>query len=44
MIDRNELGIRSGKGFYTYEGNEAEEKLRPRDNHFLDVLKLKKNE
>lgn len=42
MIDRNELGIRSGKGFYTYEGNEAEEKLRARDNHFLDVLKLKK--
>ncbi len=42
MINRNELGIQSGKGFYTYEGNEAEEKLRARDNHFLDVLKLKK--
>ena len=42
MIDNNELGIRSGKGFYTYEGNEAEKKLRARDNHFLEVYKLKK--
>lgn len=42
MIDNNQLGIRTGQGFYTYEGNAAEEKLKLRDENFLAVYKLKR--
>lgn len=41
-VEDGQLGIRSGKGFYTYEGNEGEEKIRQRDDHFLELLKLRK--
>lgn len=41
MIDANKLGIRTGEGFYQYKGNEAQEKLKVRDNHLLDIYKLK---
>ncbi len=44
MIDKNQLGIRTGQGFYKYEGDEVEEKLRKRDENFLKIYKLKQSE
>ncbi|WP_428908249.1 3-hydroxyacyl-CoA dehydrogenase family protein [Niallia sp. Krafla_26] len=39
MVEKEELGIRSNKGFYTYDDN-GEEAIRTRDDNFLDLLKL----
>lgn len=41
MVDNNVLGIRTGEGFYKYSGNDVEEKLKTRDQNFLDIYKLK---
>lgn len=41
MIDANKLGIRTNEGFYKYGENEVEQKLKERDEHFLDIFKLK---
>lgn len=40
-IDRGQLGIRSGQGFYHYEENEGEKKIHTRDHHFIELLKLR---
>jgi 3-hydroxybutyryl-CoA dehydrogenase len=44
MVEDNQLGIRTGKGFYTYEDNQAAEKIRKRDDDFLELLKLQNRE
>ncbi|WP_134704392.1 3-hydroxyacyl-CoA dehydrogenase family protein [Ammoniphilus sp. YIM 78166] len=40
MVENNQLGIRTGKGFYTYADNQAAEKIRKRDDDFLELLRL----
>ena len=39
MVEKEELGIRSNKGFYEYDDNGAEA-IRKRDDNFLDLLKM----
>ena len=39
MVENNELGIRTNKGFYDYDDNGANA-IHTRDDHFLDLLKL----
>lgn len=41
--DAGKLGIKSGEGFKTYTEEEAAEKIKQRDNNFIELLKLKKN-
>lgn len=40
MVENHQLGIRTGKGFYTYAENQAAQKIRKRDDDFLELLKL----
>ncbi|MCR4443350.1 MAG: 3-hydroxyacyl-CoA dehydrogenase family protein [Peptococcaceae bacterium] len=42
-VERGELGVKSGKGFYDYRGRKLEDILRERDNALLDVFKLTKD-
>lgn len=44
MIDNNQVGLRTKKGFYEYPDNLAEEKLLKRDDNFLEVYKLRKKQ
>ena len=39
MVGKEQLGIRSNKGFYEYDDNGAEA-IHTRDDNFLDLLKL----
>ena len=39
MVENEQLGIRSNKGFYEYDDN-GEKAIHTRDDHFLDLLKL----
>ena len=39
MVEKEELGIRSNKGFYEYDDNGAQA-IHTRDDNFLDLLKL----
>ena len=39
MVEKDELGIRSNKGFYEYDDNGAKA-IYERDDNFLDLLKL----
>ena len=41
-IEKNELGIKTGKGFYDYEGVNKEELLAKRDKQLFEVFKLVK--
>lgn len=41
--DAGKLGVKSGEGFKTYTEEEATEKIKQRDNNFIELLKLKKN-
>lgn len=41
MIDKNTVGLRSLKGFYDYTEVSAREKIKVRNDHFLDVFKLR---
>jgi len=41
--DAGKLGVKSGEGFKTYTEEEAAEKIKQRDNNFIELLKLKKN-
>ena len=36
MVSRGELGVKSGKGFYTY--GDAEEARRARDTHIMKMI------
>ena len=39
MVENEDLGIRSNKGFYEYDDNGAKA-IYTRDDNFLDLLKL----
>ena len=39
MVENDQLGIRSNKGFYKYDDN-GEKAIHTRDDNFLDLLKL----
>ncbi len=39
MVENEQLGIRSNKGFYEYDDNGAGA-IHKRDDNFLDLLKL----
>ena len=39
MVENEQLGIRSNKGFYNYDDNGAKA-IHTRDDNFLDLLKL----
>ncbi len=39
-IDKGELGFKSGKGFYNYEGIDKQELLAKRDKQLFEVFKL----
>ncbi|WP_428911696.1 3-hydroxyacyl-CoA dehydrogenase family protein [Niallia sp. Krafla_26] len=41
MIRAGHLGMKSGKGFYTYDGDAGIEKVRKRDEQFLELMKLR---
>ncbi len=38
MVDRGDLGVKSGKGFYDYDGRSEEEILKNRDRQYLKNL------
>jgi 3-hydroxybutyryl-CoA dehydrogenase len=44
MIDKNTVGLRSKKGFYEYTEESAAEKIRTRNDNFLEVFKLRKKQ
>ncbi|MDF2609280.1 MAG: hypothetical protein K0R92_754 [Lachnospiraceae bacterium] len=44
MIDHNEVGLRTKKGFYEYTDDSAEEAIRRRNDNFLEVFKLRKKQ
>ncbi|MDF2951807.1 MAG: 3-hydroxybutyryl-CoA dehydrogenase [Anaerocolumna sp.] len=44
MIDKNEVGIRTKKGFYEYTEDSAEEAISKRNDNFLEVFKLRKKQ
>ena len=39
MVEKEQLGIRTNKGFYEYDDNGAKA-IHTRDDNFLDLLKL----
>ena len=39
MVERGELGLKSGKGFYDWSKRSADEVIRIRDEHLIKVLK-----
>lgn len=41
MMDSNTVGIRSNKGFYEYTEESGKEKIKQRNDHFLEVFKLR---
>lgn len=40
MVQRGELGVKSGKGFYDYAGDKADEAIRQRDKQYIALAKL----
>jgi 3-hydroxybutyryl-CoA dehydrogenase len=42
MVENDHHGIRTNQGFYKYDDN-GEKAIHTRDDHFLDLLKLRKN-
>ena len=41
LIEAGEHGAKSGKGFYSWEGGAAEERIRQRDEALLRILRLR---
>ncbi|WP_338471156.1 3-hydroxyacyl-CoA dehydrogenase family protein [Niallia sp. XMNu-256] len=41
LVSQNKLGTKTGKGIFTYEGNEVTERLDTRDRHFIQLGKIK---
>ena len=41
-VERGELGIKSGKGFYDYAGMDIEELKAKRDRQLFEVFRLEK--
>lgn len=44
MMDNNEVGLRTNKGFYEYTEESARAKLQRRNDNFLEVMKLRKQQ
>ncbi|MFH5835638.1 3-hydroxyacyl-CoA dehydrogenase family protein [Proteiniclasticum sp. C24MP] len=44
MMDNNTVGIRSNKGFYEYTEESGKEKIRRRNDNFLEVFKLRQKQ
>ncbi len=44
MIDNNTVGLRTRKGFYEYTDESASAKIRTRNDNFLEVYKLRKQQ
>jgi 3-hydroxybutyryl-CoA dehydrogenase len=42
MVERNELGVKTGKGFYDYTKKDVESMVRERDKRFTELLRFLK--
>ncbi len=40
MVEEGHLGVKSGRGFYDYEGDKADAAIRARDKQYIELAKL----